>query len=89
VKADRETLVKRAAYTMRTGNTSAKEDEKVYLLKNKLVGADCLSCSHFSGNYKGRFCRGKPVEPNHDCLGIFKGVCLYFDKEECWKGCEW
>ena len=69
-KVDKQTLIKRSAYTMRTGGDTAKENEKVYLLKHKLVGAECLSCTHFYGNYTGRFHRGCPVEPAHDCLGI-------------------
>lgn len=79
---DNRTLVKRSAYTMRTGSPAVREKEKVYLLKHKLVGTECLSCTHFFGNYKGRFSKGVPAEPGHGCLGVSKGLCLYFDKEE-------
>lgn len=80
----RETKIKRSCYILQTGTVIEKETERIKLVKNKLVGTECLFCVHFLGNYRGLMKAGIPVDSGYDCLGKSRGNCLYGKEEEWW-----
>ena len=78
----------KAAVLIRTGTPIEAEKARVNLIRKKLVSYTCLDCTHFLGNYRGRYRyeNGKyiPLKSHRQCYGKQGALvpCLFYTKQE-------